>query len=114
VQIPTPEELQRLLRLVRNLPVGNQKETSELRLGYRVGSGDSSVLPDPTNMRSGIIDCSVPPCGPNINNYEFMIDRLSDDGDTVFAHYSYELQFILNGDYSLFFDGCCRPGLRTI
>ena len=27
-----------------------------------------------------------------MDNYVFMIDRISDDGDTVFARYSFQLQ----------------------
>lgn len=27
----------------------------------------------------------------------------------VYAHYSFQIQFDANGDYSVYMDGCCRP-----
>jgi len=71
-----------------------------------------STVPDTADARSGIIDCSVSPCpsraSGEVNNYVFMIDRISDDGDTVFARYSFQHQLTTNGDYTMYFDGCCR------
>jgi hypothetical protein len=107
------EHAQRRLRLIRNMPSGDALETTELRIGYRIGNGDMSTVPDVADARSGIIDCSVPPCpkraSGEVDNYVFMIDRISDDGDTLFARYSFQLQLTMNGDYTVFFDGCCRP-----
>ena len=101
----------RKLRLKRNLPPSaGQKDTAELRIGYRLGYGDRSMVPDVNDERSGIVQCSVPPCpSGKVENYDFMIDHISSDGEMVFAHYSFELQFNSNGDYTVYFDGCCRP-----
>ena len=75
------------------MPSGDALETTELRIGYRIGNGDMSTVPDVADARSGIIDCSVPPCpkraSGEVDNYVFMIDRISDDGDTLFARYSF-------------------------
>jgi hypothetical protein len=104
------------LRLPRNMPSGNDMETSELRIGYRDGLGDQTTEPAAAsgNSRGGIIHCSIPPCpDPStglVDDYVFMIDRLSDDETTVFARYSFQMQFSKNGDYTVYFDGCCRPG----
>ena len=87
---------ERTLRFKRNVPVGQEKDSRELRIGFRSGFGDRSLVPDVRDDTSGLIDCSVPPCSPSAGGYEnypFMIDRISEDGNTVFARSSYELLF---------------------
>ena len=89
---------ERTLRLKRNVPVGKEKDSRELRIGFRTGFGDTSIVPDVRDDTSGLIDCSVPPCSPlagGSENYLFMIDRISEDGNTVFARYSYEVLFTI-------------------
>ena len=110
------EGAQRQLRLVRNLPSGQDVETSELRIGYREGTGDLSIVPGSAapDKRAGIIQCSIPPCpavsSGDVDNYVFMIDRVSDDALTVFARYSFQLQFPRNGDYTV----CGSTGMRVL
>ena len=45
-----------------------------------------------------------------MDNYVFMIDRVSDDALTVFARYSFQLQFPRNGDYTV----CGSTGMHVL
>lgn len=57
-----------------------------------------------------MIECPVRPCGPSFD-YDFYIDRVDSLTHVVYAHYSFQLRFDENGDYSVYMDGCCRPGM---
>jgi hypothetical protein len=39
----------------------------------------------------------------------FRIDRLSPDGTMVYARYSFDIRFPQEDEYTVFFEGCCRP-----
>ena len=43
------------------------------------------------------------------SEYKFYIDRLDSLRNVVYAHYSFQVRFYENGDYSVYMDGCCRP-----
>ena len=60
-------------------------------------------------MCTGVVECPVRPCPPTKENYEFYIDRLDELENVVYAHYSFQIQFDENNDYSVYMDGCCRP-----
>ena len=63
-----------------------------------------------TQFLPGAVECPVRPCGPS-PDYNFYIDRLDTLVNTTYAHYSFQLQFDNNGEYSVFIDGCCRPSI---
>jgi len=100
----------RLLRLNRNIasPFGPNKH--ELRIGYMKGLNDDARPPSVANPFEGVIECPVRPCAQSLD-YNFYIDRLDMLTHVVYAHYSFEIQFDENGDYSVYVDGCCRPSI---
>lgn len=61
-------------------------------------------------MCTGTIECPVRPCTQSLD-YNFYIDRLDMLTHIVYAHYSFQIQFAENGDYSVYIDGCCRPSI---
>jgi hypothetical protein len=55
-----------------------------------------------TRVCTGVIESLQPV-------YKFHIDRLDTLRNITYAHYSFQIRFSSNGDYSLYMDGCCRP-----
>ena len=107
----------RTLRLFRSRPqTGIGGTAKELRIGYLNGLGDAAEPPDVNDPYSGLVDCPVEPCFGTHSDYLFKIDRLSPDGDVVFARFSFQQKFSSfgSGDYSVYMDGCCRPKILGI
>ncbi len=72
-------------------------------LGPNAGVGD-------TTQGAGIINCPVPSTCPGdyaTASYIFQIERLS--RGMKYARFSTELTFSADGDFVVFFEGCCRP-----
>ena len=78
----------------------------ERRVGYRRGKGSGSMLVDDDSLCVTGDDVGKPACSSNV--YGFMIDRLSPDKQIFHARYTFEITFPGNGDYEVFFEGCCR------
>jgi hypothetical protein len=95
---------------------GGTGNAKELRIGYLNGLGARTEAPDVNDPYSGLVDCSVEPCGAFNDFYTFQIDRLSPDGDVVYARFSFQQKFSSfgNGDYTLYMDGCCRPDALSL
>lgn len=107
----------RTLRLFRSRPqTGIGGTAKELRIGYLNGLGDAAEPPDVNDPYSGLVDCPVEPCFGTHSDYLFKIDRLSPDGDVVYARFSFQQKFSSfgSGDYSVYMDGCCRPKILGI
>jgi len=101
------------LRLSRN----TDTPTHERRIGYRLGISDAAGVdftrPSPV-PQDAIVSCPVKDGGPSLcpnsaTDFDFTIDRLSEDETLVYARYSFEILFPSEGDYTVFFEGCCRP-----
>jgi len=100
------------LRLKRSTTQqGGTGNAKELRIGYLNGLGALTEAPDVNDPYSGLVDCSLEPCGVFNDFYTFRIDRVSPDGDVVYARFSFQQKFSSfgNGDYTIYMDGCCRP-----
>lgn len=106
------------LRIDRN----KATPTNERRIGYRLGLSDGTTdqtVPTPAlasqqNDQNSIIGCPIKNGGPALcpnqeTSYDFAIDRVSMDQTNVYARYSFEIVFPSEGDYTVFFEGCCRP-----
>lgn len=57
-----------------------------------------------------MIECPVRPC-EQVLDYNFYIDKVDSLTHIVYTHYSFQIRFDENGDYSVYIDGCCRPGV---
>ena len=105
----------RLLRIFRNRkisPAGaHLASVNEFRIGYMSGLNEDASPISFTDPLDGLIEC--PDCtGTDRSleqNYNFSIDSLDALNNIVYAHYSFQIAFGENGDYSVFVDGCCRP-----
>ena len=89
----------------------------ERRIGYRRAGdmGDwntrwrSSTLATAEELAALCVtgdDPGNPACNQQI--YGFMIDRMSPDSELFHARYTFEIAFATDGDYEVFFEGCCR------
>ena len=98
-------------------------------IGYRIGidvrstlAVDESVQPTAAQdanlgaicATSTDLQSSRPSCA-SVSSYTFRIDRISnntkdarDFGNIVYARYSFDILFPGQGDYTVFFEGCCR------
>jgi len=87
------------------LTVGQGMLDSNKRVvGYKRGRGQQAYVPN---------------VGPLVNTegelvadggYKFIITGMDADLKYVFARYSFQLDFVADGDYTVYFEGCCRPG----
>lgn len=120
--------------LVNNVPQTNDK-LNERRIGFREGQGDASTLPNPTAQgdSSERINCLTSPGGCS-SGIRFVIDSISRENPVagtynnpswsyvprmiVYAHFSFDHFFVqptLGSPpkvYTVFFEGCCRPGTQ--
>jgi len=96
---------------------GNADPQKQRRIGWFYGLGDSTYTPG-QEYGNGIIDCPKAPCPLTTNEkYVFQITRISEPkaqssvnpfDRRVFARYSFEVAFPSGGDYTVYFEGCCR------
>jgi hypothetical protein len=90
--------------------------TRDRRIGFRKGYvdgvqpfGDFSLPGTGTEVaqNTGIINCPTPAtCPAFTTDYNFKIERIA--RGTVYARYYFELTFPSDGDWVVFFEGCCR------
>ncbi|EKX46869.1 hypothetical protein GUITHDRAFT_137864 [Guillardia theta CCMP2712] len=87
------------------------------RIGWYYGLGDATYMPG-LELAQGFVSCPVSPCSAGANDfYIFQITRISEPqaqsstnpfDRRVFARYSFQVDFPSGGDYTVYFEGCCR------
>ena len=90
---------------------GSVPPFGQRKIGWRKGLGEKSIpLSPPGEVTSAAKLASGDSRDYQTQVYNFVIERESRDFKTVYARFSWEIEFDEpNQYYTVFWEGCCRP-----